>query len=114
MTPWPVRNTFDILVIGKRLAVLLLAVAAYYVAAGLVIQSFQLRVIRPGECGEPDQYAHPEPADELSQSGRLCTLVGGPRAVGPAHQRHAATSPPNAPPSCRPTCWPARASPRSW
>ena len=48
MTPSPHRNTFDILVIGKRLAVLLLAVAAYYVAASLVIQSFQLRVIHRG------------------------------------------------------------------
>jgi putative membrane protein len=51
MTTWPVRNTFDILVIGKRLAVLLLAVAAYYVAVGFVIQSFQLRVIHRGSAG---------------------------------------------------------------
>ena len=58
MTPWPVRQTstssssarlgFDLVVIGQRLAVLLLAVAAYYVAAGLVVQSFELRVISRG------------------------------------------------------------------
>ena len=40
MSPWPVRDTFDVLVFGRRLAVLLLAVAAYYVAAGLIVQSF--------------------------------------------------------------------------
>ena len=51
MTPWSVRNTFDILVIGQRLAILLFAVAAYYVVAGLVIQSFQLQVIRRGSAG---------------------------------------------------------------
>ena len=62
MTPWPVRQTFDLLVVGrrlgfdllvvgKRLAVLLLAVAAYYVAAGLVVQSFELRVISRGSAG---------------------------------------------------------------
>jgi putative membrane protein len=38
-------------VIGKRLALLLLTVAAYYVAAGLVIQSLQLRVIERGGVG---------------------------------------------------------------
>ena len=37
--------------IGKRLGVLLLVVAAYYVAAGLVVQSFQLRVIDRGASG---------------------------------------------------------------
>jgi len=51
MTPWPVRDTFDILAIGKRLAVLLLVAAAYYVAAALVIQLFQLRVIDRGGAG---------------------------------------------------------------
>jgi putative membrane protein len=51
MTPWPVRDTFDVLIIGKRLALLLLAVAAYYVAAGLVIQSLQLRLIERGGVG---------------------------------------------------------------
>jgi predicted membrane chloride channel (bestrophin family) len=51
MTRWSVRNTFDILVIGQRLAVLLLAVAAYYVIAGLVIHSFRLQVIHRGSAG---------------------------------------------------------------
>ena len=45
MTPWPARETFDVLVVGKRLAVLLLAVAAYYVAVGFAMQTFQLRGI---------------------------------------------------------------------
>jgi ion channel-forming bestrophin family protein len=39
------RDSFDVLVVGKRLAVLLLAVAAYFVAAGLVVQFFQIKVI---------------------------------------------------------------------
>jgi putative membrane protein len=51
MSPWSLRNTFDILVIGKRLAILLFAVAAYYVVAGLVIRSFQLQVIHRGSAG---------------------------------------------------------------
>jgi ion channel-forming bestrophin family protein len=51
MSLWPAQNTSDIVVIGKRLVVLLLAVAAYYVAAGLVIQSFQLQVIHRGSAG---------------------------------------------------------------
>jgi putative membrane protein len=51
VTAWPAQNTFDILVIGKRLAILLLAVAVYYVVAGLVIQSFQLQVIHRGSAG---------------------------------------------------------------
>jgi ion channel-forming bestrophin family protein len=51
MTSWPARSTFDILVIGKRLAILLLAVATYYVVAGFVIQSFQLHVIHRGSAG---------------------------------------------------------------
>jgi ion channel-forming bestrophin family protein len=51
MSLWPLRNTFDILVIGQRLAILLLAIAAYYVVAGLVIQSFQLQVIHRGSAG---------------------------------------------------------------
>ena len=51
MTPWPARDPFDLLVIGKRSGVLLLAVAAYYVAAGLVVQSFQLQVIHRGSAG---------------------------------------------------------------
>ncbi len=51
MTAWPARTTFDILVIGQRLAILLLAVAAYYLVAGWVIQSFQLQVIHRGSAG---------------------------------------------------------------
>jgi ion channel-forming bestrophin family protein len=51
MTPRHERSTFDILVIGKRLAVLLLAVTIYYVAAGLVIQYYDLRVIHRGSAG---------------------------------------------------------------
>jgi putative membrane protein len=51
MLNWAARNTVDIIVISKRLAVLLLAVAIYYVAAGLVIQSFDLEVIHRGSAG---------------------------------------------------------------
>ena len=51
MNSWRVRNSFNILVIGKRLALLLLAVAAYYVATGLVVESFQLRLIQRGGAG---------------------------------------------------------------
>ena len=51
MTPWPARDTFDVLVVGKRLAVLLFAVVAYYVAAGLAAQSFHLQVIDWGSFG---------------------------------------------------------------
>jgi hypothetical protein len=40
MTPGPARDTFHIPAVGKRLGVLLLAVAAYCVAAGLVAQAF--------------------------------------------------------------------------
>src|SRR6478735_3684051 len=51
MSSWPLRHTFDILVIGQRLAILLVAVAVYYVIAGLVIQSFQLQMIHRGSAG---------------------------------------------------------------
>ena len=88
MTPWPVRQTFDLVVVGKRLGVLLLAVAAYCSAAGLLVRTFELRVIESGECGDPDQHPHPEPPAELPQPGGLRPLVVGPRAVGPADQRH--------------------------
>ncbi len=40
-----------------------------------------------GQRGDADQHHHSRPADELSQSRRLWPLVGGARAVGPAHQR---------------------------
>lgn len=51
MNLWSNRNSLGILVIGKRLAMLLLAVAVYYVAIGLVIQSFELRIIHRGSAG---------------------------------------------------------------
>jgi ion channel-forming bestrophin family protein len=51
MTSWLPRDTFDVLVVGRRLGTLLLVVAAYYVAAGLVVQSFQLRLIDQGSVG---------------------------------------------------------------
>lgn len=51
MTRWGARDTFDVLVIGKRLGVLLIAVAAYYIVAGLVAQKLQIRVIDRGSLG---------------------------------------------------------------
>ena len=51
MTPWRLGESFSILVIGQRLLVLLLVVAAYYLAAGWVIQSFQLELIHRGSAG---------------------------------------------------------------
>jgi hypothetical protein len=81
MAPWPARNSFDILVIGKRLAVLLLAVAAYYVVAGLVIQSFQLQVIRRGSAGSLTNTLLLGLLLSVCNQA-LCTLVGGSRAVG--------------------------------
>jgi len=42
MTPWPLRETFDLPVVGKRLAILLLGVAAYYSAAGWVLFTYRL------------------------------------------------------------------------
>jgi ion channel-forming bestrophin family protein len=59
MTPWPVRQTFglvvggrrlgfDLVVVGRRLGVLLLAVAAYCTATGLLVRSFEIRVISRG------------------------------------------------------------------
>src|SRR4051812_43303804 len=51
MTPWPTRETFDVLVVGKRLGVLLLAVTAYYMAAGYMIQTFELRGIERVQAG---------------------------------------------------------------
>ena len=65
MTPWSVRNTFDILVIGQRLAILLFAVAAYYVVAGVVIQTFAPGD-PPGKCRESDEYTPPGHAAEFS------------------------------------------------
>jgi putative membrane protein len=51
MTSRPAVSSFEILAIGQRLALLLLAVTVYYVAAGIVIESFQLRVIHRGSAG---------------------------------------------------------------
>ena len=50
MTPSRARDTSfgDVLVIGKRLGLLLIAVAAYYIAAGLVAQKLQIPVIDRG------------------------------------------------------------------
>ena len=48
MTPWPVRQTYDLvvigrrlgfdLVVGRRLGEMLLAVAAYCIAVGLLVR----------------------------------------------------------------------------
>jgi len=51
MTSWRVGESFTILVIGKQLTVLLIAVAVYYVTVGLVIQSFQLQGMHRGSAG---------------------------------------------------------------
>lgn len=51
MATWTTRDTFDFLVVGKRLSVILLAVAAYYVAASQVVQSFELRMLDHGSMG---------------------------------------------------------------
>ena len=59
MTTWPVRQTFglvvvgrrlgfDLVVVGKRLGVLLLAVAAYCSAVELLVRTFEIRVISRG------------------------------------------------------------------
>jgi putative membrane protein len=51
MTPWTARDTFDFLVVGKRLSVLLLAVAVYYVAVSLLVDSFAVRMFDHGSIG---------------------------------------------------------------
>jgi len=48
MTPWHRRESFDVLVVGKRLTLLLLAVTTYFLAAGLVVRWFQIRLIDLG------------------------------------------------------------------
>ncbi|HVT30717.1 MAG TPA: bestrophin family ion channel [Lacipirellulaceae bacterium] len=45
MTPWTTRETFDVSVVGKRLGLMLVAVAAYYVAVGLIVRKFQIHVV---------------------------------------------------------------------
>jgi putative membrane protein len=48
MTP---SHSFTILLIGRRLAMLLFAVAVYYIAAAMLIQTFQLRILERGSAG---------------------------------------------------------------
>ena len=48
MTFWRARGTFDVLVVGKRLALLLAAVAVYFVAAGVAVRWFELRLLDLG------------------------------------------------------------------
>ena len=59
MTPWPVRQTydlvvvgrrlgFDLFVVGRRLAMILLAAAAYCAVVGLLVRSFGIRAISRG------------------------------------------------------------------
>jgi ion channel-forming bestrophin family protein len=48
MSRWRNRGSFDVLVLGKRLAGLLLAVTVYCVAAGLVARTLQVRVLDLG------------------------------------------------------------------
>jgi len=51
MTRWPARETFVVLIIGKRLGALLLGVAAYYAAVGFMIDTFALRGIERVQAG---------------------------------------------------------------
>lgn len=48
MTPWPARETFDVVVVGRRLLFVLLGVAIYCTIVGLIIRAFQIRVIELG------------------------------------------------------------------
>src|SRR4051794_30895717 len=48
MTPWGTRESFDVLVVGKRLAELLLAIAVYCVLAGGVIRYFEVPAVNWG------------------------------------------------------------------
>jgi putative membrane protein len=45
MTPWRARETFDVLVVGKRLGVLMLAATAYCVAAALTVRWLDIRAV---------------------------------------------------------------------
>jgi putative membrane protein len=45
VTLWSVREMFGVLVVGRRLGLLLLAAAAYYVTAGLAVQAFHLKAV---------------------------------------------------------------------
>ena len=62
MTPWPARQTydlvvvgrrlgFDLIVVGRRLAMILLAVGAYCVVAGLLGRWFHVRMMIWGARG---------------------------------------------------------------
>jgi putative membrane protein len=48
MTPWPARESFDVLVVGRRLGLLLCAIALYCAAAGLTARWLQLGSIEYG------------------------------------------------------------------
>lgn len=48
MTPWPTRQMFDVVVVGRRLGLVLVAVTAYWMAAALTIGWLQLRAIEFG------------------------------------------------------------------
>ncbi|HEX4414479.1 MAG TPA: bestrophin family ion channel [Lacipirellulaceae bacterium] len=48
MTPWGARESFDVLVVGKRLAMFLVAVTIYYLAAGAVIRHFDVPAVNWG------------------------------------------------------------------
>jgi ion channel-forming bestrophin family protein len=48
MTPWSARESFDVLVVGKRLAEFLVAIAVYCVAAGAIIRYFDLPAVNWG------------------------------------------------------------------
>ncbi|HEX3598586.1 MAG TPA: bestrophin family ion channel [Lacipirellulaceae bacterium] len=48
MTPWDAHESFDVLVVGKRLTMFLLAVTVYCVAAGAVIRYFDVPAVNWG------------------------------------------------------------------
>ena len=113
MTAWPVVGSFNLLVIGKRLAVLLVAVLVYYVAAGLVVVGFDLRLIERGSAGSlmntlllgmllsfRNRAAYERWWEARGLWGKLTNDC-----------RNLAV---NARRSCRPTCWPAHRFVRSW
>jgi putative membrane protein len=51
MTPWRPRETFDALVVGRRLGFVLVAVAAYCVVAGLIARRLGLPALEVGSAG---------------------------------------------------------------
>jgi ion channel-forming bestrophin family protein len=48
MTLWPTSALFDVVVVGRRLSLVLLAVAVYYVAAGVAVQGLKIPPIELG------------------------------------------------------------------